>query len=230
MQKKNPPDTGGFGYNNIKPQEPPRSCLVESNSSYSGSGRLRAVNLLRIASNDSQRHNVHLRRLGTAGIYPFQCLLRLLFSGYSVVIRIPHFYQFHNLCFSHILGAKFVNLVNPSDHSSKVRICRHFRIRIQRFSSAPARLGAAVPSVVYGLIPAADAFPLQHSQTQIKNQKFQTQFRNLCFLSEWVLILFSNAFHPFRHSPHIPNSTLVKLGVRKEKDTLQPESDLLSGK
>ena len=35
--------------------------------------------------------------------------------------------------------------------------------------------------------------------------------------------------HPFRHSPFIPFSTLVKLGLRKEKDTLQPESDLLSG-
>lgn len=28
-------------------------------------------------SNDARRHNVHLRRLGTAGIYPFQCLLKL---------------------------------------------------------------------------------------------------------------------------------------------------------
>ena len=109
-QKKNPPNRG-IGYSNINPQEPPRSCMVERISSYSGSGRLHAVNLLRIASNDSQRHNVHLRRLGTAGIYPFQCLLKLLFSRYSDKVSIPHFTQIHNFCFQHILNQNFVNLV-----------------------------------------------------------------------------------------------------------------------
>lgn len=34
-------------------------------------------------------------------------------------------------------------------------------------------------------------------------------------------------FHPFRHSPLMQDSTLVKLGLRK-KDTLHSESDLLS--
>ena len=77
--KRKIPLTRGIGYSNAKPQEPPRSCRIESDSSYSGSGRLHALNLLRIASNESERHNVHLRRLGTAGIYPFQCLLTLLF-------------------------------------------------------------------------------------------------------------------------------------------------------
>jgi len=35
--------------------------------------------------------------------------------------------------------------------------------------------------------------------------------------------------HSFRHSPYILISTLVKIGLRKEHDTLQPESGLLSG-
>ncbi len=50
---------------------------------------------------------------------------------------------------------------------------------------------------------------------------------------QWLLIVLtvkSIIFHSFRESPRMQNSTLVKLGVRKEKDTLQPESDLLSGK
>jgi hypothetical protein len=48
------------------------------------------------------RHNVHLRRLGTAGIYPFQCLLKPLFLLYLVTDRISHFAPFHNFCFAHI--------------------------------------------------------------------------------------------------------------------------------
>ena len=42
-------------------------------------------------------------------------------------------------------------------------------------------------------------------------------------------VLFSLIFYPFRHLTFILFSTLVKLGVRKEKGTLQPESGLLSG-
>ena len=34
----------------------------------------------------------------------------------------------------------------------------------------------------------------------------------------------------FRKAPHIHDFTMVKLGLRKEKDTLHPESVLLSGK
>jgi len=40
---------------------------------------------------------------------------------------------------------------------------------------------------------------------------------------------YSRLSHSFRHSPLIQVSTLAKLGVRKEKDALQPESILLSG-
>jgi hypothetical protein len=35
---------------------------------------------------------------------------------------------------------------------------------------------------------------------------------------------FGNLFHPFRHLTFIHIPALVKLGLRKEKDTLQPES------
>ena len=35
-----------------------------------------------------------------------------------------------------------------------------------------------------------------------------------------------NHFQPFRHSPFIHITTLVKLGLRKEKDALHPESIL----
>ena len=40
----------------------------------------------------------------------------------------------------------------------------------------------------------------------------------------------SKLFHTFRNSPFILFWTLVKLVIRKEKDTLQPESAWLSGK
>jgi len=46
-----------------------------------------------------------------------------------------------------------------------------------------------------------------------------------------ALLIFSKGelSHPFRKDPFIHNPTLGKLGVRKEKDALPPESDLLSG-
>ena len=52
-------------------------------------------------------------------------------------------------------------------------------------------------------------------QTPGQTRRFQANIGRIC--------------QSFRHLTFIPFSTLVKLGLRKGKDTLHPESDLLSG-